>query len=257
MKNRLVVILALLISSGVEANSKETSKRNSKYQYSESNRSTDSGDIELTQEEKALAKQWMLTESDWKKYKSIMNGPRGVWSPGLDPVTALGVSEIDITERKRYAEIWTRVFSQKYELELKFEKERMAAAVRFHQDKSLIDNEQWIEDWKAEHQGINQKVSLFIRDDCIDDCRAYFDDVRGALGKRAVLDIYFAEGASADSIGNWAQAMDIDPNVVSRKKITLNFDNGTSDIMGVPMIDLPKVRVLDVPTGKVTEAFVE
>mgnify|MGYP003651705494 CR=1 FL=1 len=43
--------------------------------------------MQLTDEERSLAKQWMLKESDWIKYRKIMSGPRGIWSPGLDPLT--------------------------------------------------------------------------------------------------------------------------------------------------------------------------
>ena len=47
---------------------------------------------------------WALSESDWQRYLELMVGPRGVWSPGLDPVTVLGVHARDAAERRRHAE---------------------------------------------------------------------------------------------------------------------------------------------------------
>ncbi|MGH8490233.1 MAG: hypothetical protein ACREXS_15530, partial [Gammaproteobacteria bacterium] len=43
----------------------------------------------LTQVEQS--KRWGLTGEDWQRYERLMTGPRGIWSPHLDPVTALGV----------------------------------------------------------------------------------------------------------------------------------------------------------------------
>ena len=37
------------------------------------------------------AKNWGLTEQEWTRFEKIQTGPRGFWSPNLDPLTALGV----------------------------------------------------------------------------------------------------------------------------------------------------------------------
>lgn len=37
------------------------------------------------------ARQWGLSDSDWSRYQTLMKGERGIMSPGLDPLTALGV----------------------------------------------------------------------------------------------------------------------------------------------------------------------
>ncbi len=46
---------------------------------------------------------WGLSAVDWQRYLSLKRGPRGIWSPGLDPVTVLGVHARDDAERHRHA----------------------------------------------------------------------------------------------------------------------------------------------------------
>ncbi len=235
----------------------QSTERQSDIQDTATNDSTvQHGHSSLTQEETNLARLWMLTDNDWKKYKSLMSGPRGIWSPGLDPITVLGVSETNESERRRFAEIWMKIETRKVELELAFEVERMAAAKRLHGKTKLVKNDDWIAAWAKKHSEVRTKVSLFVDDRCVDnECKQYFNSLKNSVGDNAVLDIYFSEGATSDSAGDWASEMNIDPEVVRSRAITLNFNKGTSDLMGVDMTKLPQVRVLDVRSGEVKETF--
>jgi integrating conjugative element protein (TIGR03759 family) len=144
MNKGLLIVLSLVLSVStiVEAGSK---RKNSENVISGNSSSLDMNAMPLlTEHERSLAKQWMLKETDWVKYKQLMSGPRGIWSPGLDPITALGVSETDQKERKRYAELWIKVESRRAELELAFEVERQLAAKKILGDKLLVKNTQWI-----------------------------------------------------------------------------------------------------------------
>ena len=51
------------------------------------------------------AASWGLTEQEWTRFEQIQAGPRGFWSPNLDPLTALGVEAQTDQERQRYAEL--------------------------------------------------------------------------------------------------------------------------------------------------------
>ncbi|HHN8892213.1 TPA: TIGR03759 family integrating conjugative element protein, partial [Escherichia coli] len=44
-----------------------------------------------TQELQQQAGQWGLSEEDYRRYRTLMEGPRGIQSPGLDPLTVLGI----------------------------------------------------------------------------------------------------------------------------------------------------------------------
>lgn len=56
----------------------------------------------------AQAQQWGLTDSEWQHYQQLRQGERGIWSPGLDPLTTLGVEANSDAERQRYAELLVR-----------------------------------------------------------------------------------------------------------------------------------------------------
>ena len=63
------------------------------------------------------ASRWGLTRKDWTRYQEVMTGPRGIWSPNLDPLTALGVHAESDPERRRYAEILVRIERERWERE--------------------------------------------------------------------------------------------------------------------------------------------
>lgn len=211
----------------------------------------------LSDEEKLLAKQWMLTEEDWVKYKKIMAGPRGIWSPGLDPITALGVMETDPAERRRYAEIWMKMEAKRAELELAFEVERMSASQRVLGSTPVVQNKKWIDEWERKQNQRTHDVMLFVEPDCINGCDQLFEQVLASTGEgdRTRLNVYFPAGTSADEIGGWAQELGIDPDIVKARKVTLNFDRGEYSRYDIARSELPEVRVLNRKSGEVKRTF--
>mgnify|MGYP001046682619 CR=1 FL=1 len=210
----------------------------------------------LTQEEQSLARQWKLTDSDWEKYKEIMSGPRGVWSPGLDPITALGVHESDPVERRRYATIWMEMEIKRTELELAFEVERMNVSKRLLMGQKVVKNESWIEQWQRKQSAIQNEVMLFVDVGCTEKCEELFNEVaKSSTSGGNRLNVFFNAGATAEDIGKWAQGMGIDPQIVRDRYITLNFDEGQFAQFNIAQAELPEVRVKNVETGRVTETF--
>lgn len=59
-----------------------------------------------TQELQQQAGQWGLSEEDYRRYRTLMEGPRGIQSPGLDPLTVLGIEARTDAERRVLAEKW-------------------------------------------------------------------------------------------------------------------------------------------------------
>ncbi len=212
----------------------------------------------LTDKEKSLARQWELTDDDWVKYKNIMAGPRGIWSPGLDPLTALGVMETDPEERRRYAEIWMKMEIRRSELELAFEVERMAVSERLLQGRPLVNNQGWKEHWSKTQESSTYDVLMFAQVGCVEKCTELFNAVFESTGTddKTRLNIYFPDGTSAEDIGKWAQSVGIDPEIVRRRKITLNFDQGEFQRYHIEIHNLPEVRVVNLKTGQVNETFV-
>jgi len=54
------------------------------------------------------ARDWGLHPEEWARYRQLMQGPLGVYSPALDPLTALGIEARSEEERRRYAELQVR-----------------------------------------------------------------------------------------------------------------------------------------------------
>ena len=212
---------------------------------------------ELTAWEKMLAKQWMLEDTDWVKYKNLMEGPRGTWSPDLDPITVLGVSEENAYDRKRYAEIWMKLEMKRTQKELAFEVARMEAGKRLTQGMFRVNAPAKSGKWIDSLDTLTTEVGLFVEPTCIAECRELFEEVKSTstVSPKSRLNIFFPDGTSADDIGVWAQAMQIDPQVVRDRRITLNFDEGMYAFYDVEQADLPEVRVRDLKSGKITKTF--
>lgn len=251
MKFAILVMITALASSLAYGENNATENIESDLKSS----SIGGADLKLSERDKSLAKQWMLTESDWVKYKEVMSGPRGTWSPGLDPITALGVSETDPQERKRYAEIWLRVESKRAELEMAFEVERQRVAKAVLGDQLAVNNSGWIRQWEENRVAVTKKVILFVDANCTDECDDMFKELSASVGNNARLDIYFSDGATSESIGKWAAFMNISPSAVKSRQITLNFDDGRSSELGVSMDVLPQVRVIDIESGEITKTY--
>lgn len=255
MKKLVAIIFALALSADALAVN-ESTQDNSETVFSGTQSTLDKeAAAKLTEQDKSLAKQWMLSESDWVKFKKVMSGPRGIWSPGLDPITALGVSETDPQERKRYAELWIKIETRRAELEIAFEVERQRAATRILGNQMAVNNTSWVQEWQRKQDEIVKQVVLFVDTECREVCKPTFDDVHASVGDNARLDIYFKQGATSEDIGEWASFMKIPPEVVRSRGITLNFDEGKSAEFGIDMAALPQVRVVDLKSGSVTATY--
>ena len=61
----------------------------------------------LTSSERARSRLWELSETEWRRYKLLMQGIRGSISPStISPIEVLGIHARDQDERRRYAEMW-------------------------------------------------------------------------------------------------------------------------------------------------------
>ncbi|QIB64761.1 TIGR03759 family integrating conjugative element protein [Kineobactrum salinum] len=69
----------------------------------------------------AKADQWGITVYEYQRYRQLMAGQRGLWSPDLDPITALGVSADTDAERRRFAELYVKAEFERTRRELAFQ----------------------------------------------------------------------------------------------------------------------------------------
>ena len=213
----------------------------------------------LSPVEIAKASQWMLQPEDWVKYKRIMEGPRGIWSPGLDPITALGVEATNPEERLRMARIWMKIESQRAEKELAFEVARQLAGQEMHGNKKLVEDDAWVRAWEEKQKKVRKQVLLFVDQSCREECKELITDVKASVKHNARLDIFFAAGATNQDLQEWAIFMGIEKEEVMKRQITLNHNQGksSSSLLSprINMNELPQVRVLDLDTMKMIATF--
>lgn len=143
------------------------------------------------------AQQWGLSDSDWSRYQTLMEGDRGIMSPGLDPLTALGVETDNSAERRRLAELWVRHEYQRSEKELAFQREINAAWLRLYPETLAVNMGSNAAGIAHDTQG---RLALFVKENC-SRCDARLAAV---LADDRPVDIYLVGGNSDEAIRTWA-----------------------------------------------------
>lgn len=198
-----------------------------------------------------------LTEEEWRRYHTILSGPRGLGRPTLDPIMELGITARTEAERRRYAEIAVRQERARIDGELAFDRAYSDAWKRLYPNESLIDMARF-EVLRAQarktsatpRSNVNPKaptlerVLLFTRLDCTP-CNTTVDTVvRGVSAKTDLAaDIYFLGTRASDNaaIQAWAAQRGIAPDMVKNRRITLNHDNATLAKLGRSASSLPQL----------------
>jgi integrating conjugative element protein (TIGR03759 family) len=156
---------------------------------------------------------WGITPQEWQRYQALMQQERGLWSPGLDPLTTLGVEAESDPQREHFAELLVKKESQRLERELAFQRAYDAA-------------------WQRLYPGLTplktaatspSRVSVFVKENC-PPCDSL---LRTLLAQKRPLDIWLVGSNGDDNrVRRWALAHGIDAKQVSERNITLNHDAG-------------------------------
>ena len=181
---------------------------------------------QFTQEKKAQI--WGLSQTEWNRYETLMQGMHGYRSDTLDPLTLLGIEARTDEERRRYAEQLARIEHDRVERLLAFQRAYDDAFAR------LYPNEQAIADDSsptATPDMITQAVLNNSRRPrvftALARCAACDRTVRRLVsqvtsGALPALDIYVVGASNDDVIRDWAQSLSIPTDRVRRGQITLN-----------------------------------
>jgi integrating conjugative element protein (TIGR03759 family) len=165
------------------------------------------------------AQQWGLSDTEWQEYQQLMQGKRGVQSPGLDPLTTLGVESDNPADRRRLAELWVKEEYQRTEKELEFQREVNAAWNRLYPNALAVN--------MGNAAGIahdtNGRLALFVSNNC-SRCDARLAAV---LADNRPVDIYLVgSDGKDDTVRQWAISHNIPIDRVRSREITLNHDSG-------------------------------
>ncbi|MCX8967266.1 TIGR03759 family integrating conjugative element protein [Erwinia psidii] len=215
MKLRKTILLALLFSSLVQA---EVQVVNSKGQPVDENAQAlqDSGVQGLQQQ----AGRWGLSVQDWQRYQQLMKGPRGIQSPGLDPLSALGIEAQSPAERRQYAEKWVRAEFDRTQKELDFQREVNAAWQRLYPGALPVN----MGNAAGVAHDSGGRLALFVRASGCTTCDARLSAV---LADNRPVDIYLVDSQGSDeALRRWARDHHIAAEKVRAHQITLNHDGG-------------------------------
>lgn len=166
---------------------------------------------------KKSAQEWGLTTEEWQRYQQLSKGRRGILSPGLDPITTLGIEARSEEERRHYADLSVKQDFQRVEAELAFQREVNAAWVRVYP--GILP----VRAAGDAGQG-NGRLALFVRADCGTPCES---KVASLLTSQRLLDIYLVGSEGKDeAVRAWAKKLAIPVERVKAKTLTLNHDRG-------------------------------
>jgi integrating conjugative element protein (TIGR03759 family) len=183
----IVAIVSLLFSLRVAADTSETTA--SRTQITQVQQTT------LNIHENT-PQYWDLTELDWARYKTIMQGPQGRWTPDEDPPFILGIHAKNNTERRRFAEIQVMVEVRRAKREIAFDNAYTAAFSRLFPNMDVIDYQKI--------QAARLKSSLLT-----DNTQPSFLDDNFRPGDRLVL---FVEKGCANCVKLYSRAMSVIQN---------------------------------------------
>ncbi|RMT93193.1 hypothetical protein ALP39_00965 [Pseudomonas marginalis pv. marginalis] len=186
------------------------------------------------------AEDWGLLAEDWARYRQLQQGPLGVYSPNLDPLTALGIEARNNEERRRFAELQVRAESARVGKELAYQRAYDQAWKRLYPTLQMVTLTA-ANSSPVRVQG-NGRLALFIEDNCIA-CNLLVKKQQAA-GRE--FDLYMVGSDNDDArLRQWAQRVALDPRSVRERRVTLNHDGGRWASLGVAG-DLPAlVREVD------------
>ncbi|MCU7943536.1 MAG: TIGR03759 family integrating conjugative element protein [Candidatus Thiodiazotropha sp. (ex Cardiolucina cf. quadrata)] len=242
MINRLTeaILTLLLIATSSEAATgvadipiKETVQQNSSLDASE-----------LSASDKVRLQIWQLSETEWRRYKQLIQGIRGSISPAtISPIEVLGIHARDDAERQRYAEVWAHTMYEDASRILAFQHAYDAATKRLYPNMSLIDTSRL--PGKTEQKNTFQsgdRLLFFTRPDC-PACDLLLNKLLNRINELNGIDIYLAEvePGDDDAVRAWASIHHIDPDWVRSRRITLNYDGGALDNLTQGQGEVPSI----------------
>lgn len=196
--------------------------------------------LQQSESQASRHQEWGLTPQEWQRYQSVMAGARGIYSPGLDPLTALGIEARSAEERRRYAELQVQAERQRIDKELAYQRAYDEAFARLYPNEKVI---QLTSSPALPAAGIQPalqgdgRLAIFVRDDCTA-CIARVTDLQQ---QKQPFDLYFVGSQGDDErIRRWAILTGIEPANVHSRQITLNHDSGRWLSLGLGG-DLPAV----------------
>lgn len=166
------------------------------------------------------AGQWGVSQEAMQRYRELMAGPRGLQSPGLDPLSALGIEARTEAERREYADKWVKAEFARTEKELRFQRAVNAAWQRLYPQVLPVN----MGDAGGIAHDTGGRLALFVR---AKDCAVCDARLSAVLAGQRPVDIYLVDSRGDDgALRKWAKEHHIPVERVRLHDVTLNHDRG-------------------------------
>jgi len=196
----------------------------------------------LSPTELARSRIWGLTETEWHRYKQLMQGIRSSISPStISPIEVLGIHARDSEERRRYAEQWAQAMREDVSRILAFQHAYDEAGKRLYPNQQLIDITRLpVQSKKTNALRVDDRVLFFTRPNC-PACDVLLERLLTRIDKIGGIDIYLTGTQLGDDqvIRDWAGDHMIKPEWVRTRRITLNHEAGALEKLTHGKSDLP------------------
>lgn len=181
------------------------------------------------------AKRWGLSKTDWIKYKEIMNNTdAGFLFKDVDPITILGSYAETIEERTKYAALY---------VDREIERRQGARAFDNAVNEEIARRQPSLNLFKTTNQRLQTKLPESLQNQptlklikttlfvdamhCENTCDKFVSDLVHSSGSFSILDIYFLNTNSNDSVvRNLASKWGITRDQIVNYHVTINHDNG-------------------------------
>ncbi|QXI31208.1 TIGR03759 family integrating conjugative element protein [Pseudomonas vanderleydeniana] len=174
--------------------------------------------------EQQRAAEWGLKREEWQRYRELMQGPLGVYSPNLDPLTALGIEARDPAEQERYAQMQVQAEFARLQKLFDYQNAYDRAYKRLYPGQLPVD---LIGSRRpppmASPAETGSRLAVFAKPRC----QACLARVAQLLREGRPFDLYLLDTDGQDQpLRDWARQAGIDPQRVRLREITLNHDAG-------------------------------
>jgi integrating conjugative element protein (TIGR03759 family) len=183
-------------------------------------RAQSSADIAL---DTRLARDWGLKPDEWARYRRLMEGPLGIWSPHLDPLTALGIEARSEAEREHYADLQVSVEAERVARILVYQRAYDAAWKRLYPHLEPVEFAATpLTGPQVADVSASKRLAVFVKEPC-PRCDAM---VKALEAQGRSFDIYMVGLEDDAQLRAWAVYVGLDPGRVHAGSITLNHDEG-------------------------------
>jgi len=169
------------------------------------------------------ASEWGLQATEWQRFKSLMQGPLGTYSPNIDPLTALGIEAKSDEERNRYAELQVQMETTRVAKLLAYQNAYDQAYKRLYPDLLPVNLVTQTESPKMSLLSTTGRLAVFVEPGCT----ACESQVKKLQQDGQAFDLYLIGAKGNDGqLRAWALKAGIKPDNVRSRQITLNHDGG-------------------------------